>query len=60
MSTITENIQGTRSRFIEEKPIVKALREETLNVSYIELNETKYKGQDYLQVINVRILHPFW
>ncbi|KAI8597118.1 hypothetical protein EDD21DRAFT_447281 [Dissophora ornata] len=32
MSTITENIQGTRSRFSEEKPIVKALREETLIV----------------------------
>ncbi|KAF9913015.1 Arf-GAP with coiled-coil, ANK repeat and PH domain-containing protein 2 [Linnemannia zychae] len=32
MSTITENIQGTRSRFMEEKPIVKALREETLNI----------------------------
>ncbi|KAF9120031.1 ADP-ribosylation factor GTPase-activating protein agd4 [Mortierella sp. 14UC] len=32
MSSITENIQGTRSRFIEEKPIVKALREETLNI----------------------------
>ncbi|KAF9149154.1 Arf-GAP with coiled-coil, ANK repeat and PH domain-containing protein 2 [Linnemannia schmuckeri] len=32
MSSITENIQGARSRFIEEKPIVKALREETLNI----------------------------
>ncbi|KAG0272078.1 ADP-ribosylation factor GTPase-activating protein agd4 [Linnemannia exigua] len=32
MSTITENIQGTRSRFIEEKPIVKALKDETLNI----------------------------
>ncbi|KAG0256498.1 Arf-GAP with coiled-coil, ANK repeat and PH domain-containing protein 2 [Mortierella polycephala] len=32
MSTITQNIQGTRIRFNEEKPIVKALRDETLNV----------------------------
>ncbi|KAG0329449.1 centaurin beta [Dissophora globulifera] len=32
MSTITENVQDARSRFSEEKPIVKALRDETLNV----------------------------
>ncbi|KAF9586542.1 Arf-GAP with coiled-coil, ANK repeat and PH domain-containing protein 2 [Lunasporangiospora selenospora] len=38
MSGMTENIQGARSRFVEEKPIVKALRDETLNVG----NEVYY------------------
>ncbi|KAF9953165.1 Arf-GAP with coiled-coil, ANK repeat and PH domain-containing protein 2 [Mortierella alpina] len=38
MSTITHNIQGTRSRFNEERPIVKALKDETLNVG----NEVYY------------------
>lgn len=50
MSTITENIQGTRSRFIEEKPIVKALREETLNIG----NEMYYPLRPFGSAESVR------
>ncbi|KAF8982981.1 Arf-GAP with coiled-coil, ANK repeat and PH domain-containing protein 2 [Haplosporangium bisporale] len=32
MSTITENIQSARTRFTEDKPLVKATRDETLNI----------------------------
>ncbi|KAF9973115.1 Arf-GAP with coiled-coil, ANK repeat and PH domain-containing protein 2 [Actinomortierella ambigua] len=38
MEIITKNLQETRSRFMEDKPIVKALREETLAIG----NENYY------------------
>lgn len=57
MTTITQNIQGTRSRFVEEKPIVKALREETLNVSFNELVEVMHEGEDYCMAINPNTFH---
>ncbi|KAG0366415.1 hypothetical protein BC939DRAFT_443257 [Gamsiella multidivaricata] len=50
MSTITENIQGARSRFTEEKPIIKALREETLNVG----NEVYYPLRPFGSSAEVR------
>ncbi|KAF9917932.1 Arf-GAP with coiled-coil, ANK repeat and PH domain-containing protein 2 [Lobosporangium transversale] len=50
MSTITENIQSARSRFMEEKPIVKALREETLNVG----NEIYYPLRPFGNSAEVR------
>ncbi|KAG0212544.1 Arf-GAP with coiled-coil, ANK repeat and PH domain-containing protein 2 [Mortierella sp. GBA30] len=51
MSTITQNIQGTRSRFNEERPIIKALKEETLNVG----NEVYYPLRPFgINVDNLR------
>ncbi|GJJ72206.1 Arf-GAP with coiled-coil, ANK repeat and PH domain-containing protein [Entomortierella parvispora] len=50
MSTITENVQGTRSRFVEEKPIIKALREETLNIG----NEVYYPLRPFGGAENIR------
>lgn len=38
MAAMTENIQAARTRFTEEKPIIKALKDETLNVG----NEVYY------------------
>ncbi|KAF9200237.1 ADP-ribosylation factor GTPase-activating protein agd4 [Haplosporangium sp. Z 27] len=50
MSTITENIQGARSRFTEEKPIVKALKDETLNIG----NEIYYPLRPFGNSVEVR------
>ncbi|KAF9345772.1 Arf-GAP with coiled-coil, ANK repeat and PH domain-containing protein 2, partial [Mortierella sp. AD094] len=50
MSMITENIQGARSRFTEEKPVVKALKDETLNVG----NEVYYPLRPFGNNVEVR------
>ncbi|KAF9172237.1 ADP-ribosylation factor GTPase-activating protein agd4 [Mortierella sp. AD011] len=50
MSMITESIQGARSRFTEEKPVVKALRDETLNVG----NEVYYPLRPFGNSVEVR------